>query len=55
MARPFLILQLRPEDEAADGEFAAFLAKGGLAADRVRRIRLDQSRMPALSLEDDAG
>ena len=29
--KPFLILQLRPETEAADDEFAAILAKGGLA------------------------
>ena len=37
--KPFLVLQLRPEDEAADAEFAAFLDKGGLSEDRVRRIR----------------
>lgn len=55
MVRPFLILQLRPEDAAADGEFAAFLDKGGLPADRARRIRLDQVRLPALSLDDFAG
>jgi GMP synthase (glutamine-hydrolysing) len=53
--KPFLILQLRPEDEAADGEFAAFLGKGGLPADRARRIRLDRTRLPALSLDDYAG
>ncbi len=44
--KPFLILQLRPETEAADAEFAAFLAKGGLAAADVHRIRLDQSPLP---------
>ena len=55
MARPFLILQLRPEDEAADGEFAAFLDKGGLASGRAHRIRLDQGRLPALSLDAFAG
>ena len=53
--KPFLILQLRPETEAADEEFAAFLAKGGLAEDGVRRIRLDQTQLPALSLDDFAG
>lgn len=41
--RPFLILQLRPEAEAADDEFAAFLAKGGLAPEEVRRVRLDEA------------
>lgn len=42
-----LILQLRPETEAADDEFAAFLSRGGLAPDEVRRIRLDRERLPA--------
>ncbi|MEL6959578.1 MAG: glutamine amidotransferase, partial [Pseudomonadota bacterium] len=27
--KPFLILQVRPEDDAADDEFAAILDKGG--------------------------
>jgi GMP synthase (glutamine-hydrolysing) len=48
-------LQLRPEDEAAEEEFGAFLARGGLAEQRVHRIRLDQRRLPELSLEDYAG
>ena len=41
MDRPFLILQLRPEADASDAEFAAFLSKGGLRSDQVRRVRLD--------------
>jgi GMP synthase (glutamine-hydrolysing) len=53
--KPFLVLQLRPEDEAADDEFNAFLARGGLTEDQTTRIRLDQTRLPALSLEDYAG
>ncbi len=53
--KPFLVLQLRPEDEAADDEFAVFLARGGLAEGQATRIRLDQTRLPALSLEDYAG
>lgn len=53
--RPFLVLQLRPEAEAADEEFAAFLAKGGLGEGEVRRIRLDLGPLPALSLDDYAG
>ncbi len=44
--KPFLILQLRPEDEASDDEFAAILAKGGLAPDQVHRIRLDRDPLP---------
>ena len=46
MTRPFLILQLRPEDEAADEEFADILARGGLSAARVLRVRLDQDPVP---------
>jgi GMP synthase (glutamine-hydrolysing) len=53
--KPFLVLQLRPEDEAADDEFAAFLARGGLTEHQTARIRLDQARLPALSLDDYAG
>ncbi|WP_101068408.1 glutamine amidotransferase [Roseovarius salinarum] len=56
MTKPFLILQLRPEDEAADDEFAAILRKGGLSSDRARRIRLDQTSLPGdLDLADFAG
>ncbi len=44
--KPFLILQLRPEDDAADDEFAAFLRKGGLDAREVVRIRLDRQELP---------
>jgi len=45
--KQFLILQLRPETEASDDEYAAFLRKGGLSEDRVARIRLDQTPLPA--------
>ncbi|WP_299850654.1 glutamine amidotransferase [uncultured Roseovarius sp.] len=56
MAKPFLILQLRPETEAADDEYAAFLRKGGLTADQTVRIRLDQEALPEnLRLDDFAG
>lgn len=54
--KPFLILQLRPEDEAADEEFTSFLTKGGLSADEVHRIRLDQRDLPGgLVLADYSG
>ena len=45
--KPFLILQLRPEAEAADDEYAAFLRKGGLTPDQTHRIRLDIEDIPA--------
>lgn len=54
--KPFLILQLRPEAEASDDEYAAFLRKGGLAADQTHRIRLDVENIPAdLSLDAYSG
>ncbi len=51
--KPFLVLQLRPEDDASDGEFRAILEKGGLEIDRVLRVRLERDPLPAdLSLDD---
>ena len=44
--KPFLILQLRPETEASDDEYAAFLAKGGLQAEDTVRVRLDCEDLP---------
>ncbi|MCR8546551.1 glutamine amidotransferase [Salipiger sp. P9] len=52
----FLILQLRPETEASDDEFAAFLRKGGLSEEAVYRIRLDREDLPeGLDPRDYAG
>ncbi|MDK3074915.1 glutamine amidotransferase [Sedimentitalea sp. JM2-8] len=54
--KPFLILQLRPETDAADDEFAAILRKCALPAGRARRIRLDCEDLPAgLDVTDYAG
>jgi GMP synthase (glutamine-hydrolysing) len=56
VTKPFLILQLRPETEAADDEYAAILRKGGLEAAQTHRIRLDQQDLPDdLRLADYAG
>lgn len=56
MTKPFLILQLRPEDEAADGEFRAILEKGGVPAARAHRIRVERDPLPeSLDLRDYAG
>lgn len=56
MSKPFLILQLRPETEASDDEYAAILRKGGVAPEQTRRIRLDQESLPSdLNLDDFAG
>ena len=46
MPRPFLILQLRPEADASDGEFNAILDKVGLPPERAHRIRLDCEPLP---------
>lgn len=52
----FLILQLRPETEASDSEYAAILQKSGLKASQTHRIRLDSEPLPkALNLHDYAG
>lgn len=54
--KQFLILQLRPEVDASDGEFSAFLDKGGLREEQVHRICLDRDPLPGgLRLEDYAG
>jgi GMP synthase (glutamine-hydrolysing) len=51
--KPVLVLQLRPEDDASDGEFAAILDKGGLNPTNVHRIRLEQGPLPPdFSLDD---
>lgn len=56
MTKPFLILQLRPETEAADDEYAAILRKGGLTPEQTVRIRLDQADLPEdMTLDDFAG
>ncbi|MEV6774042.1 glutamine amidotransferase [Nocardia sp. NPDC051030] len=54
MFKPFLLLQLRPEDAASDDEYRAVLRAGGLADGELRRVRMDQG-MPDLELEDYSG
>lgn len=53
--RPFLVLQIRPENDAADNEFAAILRYGGLARDEVERVRLIVDPFPPVDLDDYAG
>ncbi len=52
MPKPLLIMQLRPEDNAADSEFAAILRYGGLQKDEVVRERIEHSGLPAIDLND---
>jgi GMP synthase (glutamine-hydrolysing) len=49
--KPFLLLATRPEDAAADNEYAAFLAFSGLREIDLRRIRLETAPL-ATSLGD---
>ncbi len=53
--RPFLLLSSRPEDAAADDEYAAFLRHSGLAPDELRRIRMEAGPLPRLRLDDYSG
>ena len=51
-SKPVLILQLRPEDDTSDSEFAAFLKYGRLDEADTRRIRIEKTGIPELALED---
>ncbi len=52
ISKPFLILQLRPEDDTSDSEFNAILKYGGLAEENVCRLRIESTGIPDLSLND---
>lgn len=52
ISKPFLILQLRPEDDTSDSEFAAILKYGELDAKDVCRMRIEKTGIPDLSLDD---
>jgi GMP synthase (glutamine-hydrolysing) len=53
--RPFLLLSSRPEDLAADEEYAAMLRCTGLAHGELRRVRLEAGPLPRLDLDDWSG
>ena len=55
MTKPFLLLQSRPEDEASDDEYAAFLKFGGLQPEQLRRLRLDRGEFSPVNLDDYSG
>lgn len=44
--RRFLILQARPEDDAAENEFAAILHHAGLSEAQVARVRMERDPLP---------
>lgn len=54
--KPFLILQLRPEQAVADNELDAILEKGGLERSQAVRVRLDCEPIPdGFDLDDYSG
>jgi len=53
--KPFLILQLRPNDLASDHEFSAFLQYGGLTEHDVHRVRMENEGIPEINLNDYSG
>ena len=53
--KPFLILQLRELDEAANGEFRAFLDYGGLQQADVQRIRMESESLSTINPLDYSG
>lgn len=52
VTKPFLILQLRPEDDTSDSEFQAILKYGGLEENNVQRLRIENTGIPELKLDD---
>ena len=54
MSKPFLLLQLRPERLASNGEYAAFLRKAGLTKYQLVRIRMEQE-LPDVNLDEYSG
>ena len=53
--KPFLVIQLRPEDETADNELAAIMQYGELRAGEVVRARVERTGLPDIDLADYAG
>jgi GMP synthase (glutamine-hydrolysing) len=53
--KPFLLLATRFDDEAADDEYAGFLAAGSLAPEQLHRVRLEAGPMPPITLSDYSG
>ncbi|PCI80594.1 MAG: glutamine amidotransferase [SAR86 cluster bacterium] len=51
MTKPFLIIQLRPEDATADNELAAIKRYGQLNDDEVQRLRAEQSGLQDIDLD----
>jgi len=46
MTKPFLIMQLRPEDDTSDNEYAAIMKYGGLQSKDAHRLRIEKNGIP---------
>ena len=56
MIKPFLLLQIRPENEASDNEYEAFLKFSGLKPSELKRCRIEKNGVPNdISLDDYSG
>jgi GMP synthase (glutamine-hydrolysing) len=53
--KPFLMLGIRPEDVAADDEYAAMLRWSGLDERQLQRIRIEQAPLGRVDLEQWSG
>jgi GMP synthase (glutamine-hydrolysing) len=51
-SKPFLILQLRPEDDTSDSEFDAIVKYGEIDPANTQRLRIEKTGIPELSLDD---
>lgn len=50
--KPILLLQIRPEDPASNGEYEAILKFSGLSANDVHRVRVEQVGVPEVNFDD---
>lgn len=53
--KKFLLLQIRPEDAASDNEYEAFMKFSGLTPSEVHRVRMEQSGIPEVDLDNYSG
>ena len=55
MSKPFLIIQLRPEDATADNELDAIKHYGALEDSEIIRLRAEQASLKDIELSGYAG
>jgi GMP synthase (glutamine-hydrolysing) len=51
MSKPFLVIQLRPEDATSDNELEKIKQYGKLGDNEIVRLRAEQSSLPAIGLD----